>query len=433
MKIFLDTMIWLHYRPIEDIDIREVASIAEPITIVVPRITLRELDKHKDQHKSSKVRDRARWTLNLIEQVSGNPSFRLKNGVQIELYQRIPSVDFEKLGLSKESGDEYLIATVLTYQNENPNEIVRVYTEDTTPRITAKPLGVNAVAFPEHLKLAPELDPLEKENRELKAELNRLKTARPNLEFGFLVNGARAGTLVVNLEKPVEFATEAVNAAIQELRAKYPHKPIAPALQPGDNAAFVKHLLSMESAAIPREEYVRYNRDVDEYLKAAGEFFKRTHKQRVEKALSHPLKIQVANVGSVPAEDVDIWLHFPDGCLLYEELPEDIEEPNPPIAPMSRLEMMRNGLDLHIPSSRFNDFGPLKLPGGFSLRKTNSYEITDHFDRIKHGHAECVNEFILTFSTFESAASFQVEYRVTAANTPTPLVGTLNVRVEKRI
>jgi hypothetical protein len=432
MKIFLDTMIWLHYQPIDDVDIRDVASAAEPITIVVPRITLKELDKHKDQHKSSKVRDRARRTLNLIEQASGDPNFRLKNGVQIELYQRIPFVDFEKLGLSKESGDEYLIATVLTYQSERPNEVVWLYTEDTTPRITAKPLGVNAVAFPEHLKLAPEPDPLEKENRELKAELNRLKTARPNLEFGFLVNGVRAGTLVINLEKPVGFATEAVNAMIQELRVKYPHKPIAPTFQPGDNAAFVKQLLSMESAAIPREEYARYNRDVDEYLKAAGEFFRRTHQQQVEKTLSHPLRIQVANVGSVPAEDVDVWLHFPDGCLLYEELPEEMEEPSPPVAPMSRLEMMHNGLGLHIPSSRLNDFGSLKLPGGFSLRKTNSYEITDHFNRIKHGHAECVNEFILTFSAFDSAASFQVDYRVTAANLPTPLVGTLNVRVEKR-
>jgi hypothetical protein len=76
------------------------------------------------------------------------------------------------------------------------------------------------------------------------------------------------------------------------------------------------------------------------------------------------------------------------------------------------------------------DFSPATL-SGFSLRKTNSYEVKDHFKRIKHGHQVSVNALVMTFPTFDSAASFQIDYRVTAANMPVPLTGKLNVKVVK--
>lgn len=68
----------------------------------------------------------------------------------------------------------------------------------------------------------------------------------------------------------------------------------------------------------------------------------------------------------------------------------------------------------------------------FSLCKTtNSYEVRDSFQRIKHGHSADVKEFTLTFSSYANAGSFGIDYRITAANLPVPVEGRLNVKVVK--
>ena len=67
MKLFLDSMLYLHYRAVEEIDLCAQFR-TDTLTVVIPRIVLRELDKHKTTHPSSKVRERARRILKKIEQ-----------------------------------------------------------------------------------------------------------------------------------------------------------------------------------------------------------------------------------------------------------------------------------------------------------------------------------------------------------------------------
>ena len=65
-KIFIDTMIFLHYKAIDGIDLCCLLNVDE-LVIVIPRITLRELDKHKNIHASKKVRDRAKRIVSKLE------------------------------------------------------------------------------------------------------------------------------------------------------------------------------------------------------------------------------------------------------------------------------------------------------------------------------------------------------------------------------
>jgi hypothetical protein len=53
---FLDTMIYLHYRPVAEIDWQRVLDTAR-VDILVPRITVRELDRHKNTHASSRIHE----------------------------------------------------------------------------------------------------------------------------------------------------------------------------------------------------------------------------------------------------------------------------------------------------------------------------------------------------------------------------------------
>lgn len=76
----------------------------------------------------------------------------------------------------------------------------------------------------------------------------------------------------------------------------------------------------------------------------------------------------------------------------------------------------------------FPDLGP---PSSFRLRKTNSYEISDHFGRIKHGQIEELPELFLTFDSYEEAASFHCRYEISVGNLPDVLKGHLHFVIEK--
>ena len=57
--VFIDTMIFLHYKAVEEINFPELFNV-DKISILVPRITLRELDEQKNIHTQSKIRERAK-------------------------------------------------------------------------------------------------------------------------------------------------------------------------------------------------------------------------------------------------------------------------------------------------------------------------------------------------------------------------------------
>ena len=56
--LFLDTNIYLHYIDVEQINWDKIVGDTS-ITIVVPRITIREIDQHKDQSRR-KIQKRAK-------------------------------------------------------------------------------------------------------------------------------------------------------------------------------------------------------------------------------------------------------------------------------------------------------------------------------------------------------------------------------------
>lgn len=67
----------------------------------------------------------------------------------------------------------------------------------------------------------------------------------------------------------------------------------------------------------------------------------------------------------------------------------------------------------------------------FRMRKTNSYEVSDHFRRIKNGQTETLPELFLTFNSHEEATSFHCTYEINVGNLPDALKGTLHFVIEK--
>lgn len=55
--IVLDTMVFLHYQPLEKINFADILGSANHV-VVIPLITLNELDQHKNTHQNPQIRER---------------------------------------------------------------------------------------------------------------------------------------------------------------------------------------------------------------------------------------------------------------------------------------------------------------------------------------------------------------------------------------
>ena len=436
MKVFLDCMIYLHYRSVEELDLPSLLA-AESVAIVIPRITLRELDKQKNTHPSSKVRDRARRVLKKIEQWTGGEA-SVRQGVSVEFFPVVPTIDYEKLGLNLQWSDDVLIATILEYQKIHSGTRVVLITQDSGPRLTARHVGIPVEELPAEMKLPEEPDPLEVENRELTRRLERVQSALPQLTVCFAGADEPQTHARFTFSSPSNTMEDDIASKMADLLSQLPkqHPPSAPASTPRDSLAglHAQYVMMSQFDLIEPGEYERYNRAVDAYLAEYEQYMRETWEQKAALRRTIRFQIEVRNTGTAPAEDVDVEFHFPDGFDLVSEddLPELPEAPSPPRQPRTRVQMMTEGIahfsHLSIPSPAIAHF---KMPVSFKIERTGSFTVTDHFARIKHGGSVKMPEIFLTFASYEAAGSFHCEYTIRPANLPNPIRGKLHIIIDK--
>jgi hypothetical protein len=282
-------------------------------------------------------------------------------------------------------------------------------------------LGIPVFEYPEEWKLDEEPDPTAKELRELRAEVERSKRARPRLRCGFLADGQLTTNVIIRLSRPAPFP----KTEFQELLAKdlkeFPVKRPARYLNPHER--LLGQMLEPDKA-----EFDRYNSEVAAYPARFTAYCQECHARLVFEKLATQVHCQVQNDGEIPADDVDLELIFPAWCRVMESLPEEPEAPSKPVPPKSRLDV--RALDYPVVARPFLAIRPEQE--SFSIRPSeSSLVVKKHFERIKHGHTREVNVFLVTFSDLSHAKSFEVKGRITAANLREPLDILINVQVEK--
>lgn len=426
MKVFLDTMIFLHYRSLDQLNLAEILG-TPPHTVLVPRITLRELDKHKNTHRSSRIQERARKVLQKIERWVKGEEIRL--GVSVEFLSAMPMVDYEKLGLNPDWSDDILIATVFQYKTDHPDdESIVLVTQDTGPRMTASQLGIRVIDMPEKYKLPSEPDPIELENRELTKTIAALQNALPKLIVAFAGSDESEHHATFRLPRPPESMEHEIARKLEELKTKLPKS------HPPKSAASLMQTQLAGLNYIDPEEYERFNQGVDEYIKSYEQYMQDTWEVQAAIRRSLRFKIEIRNIGTSPAEDVDVLLHFPNGFRLFSEddFPNIPKEPRPPRKPRSRMQMVTDRIS-SIPHLDFThpSLPDFKIPSSFTIDRTESYNVRDHFPRIKHGDSVVLPEMFLTFDSYELASSFNCQYTIRPANLPEPITGELHFVIDK--
>lgn len=213
---FPDTNIFLHFQFFPEIDWLEVLD-AKSVTLVIPPIIPRELDKHKYSHSSERIKDRAtKVTKKFFELLRSKNNVRPK--VDIDFQRVEPQTEFENNNLSKDSQDDHLIASILRFQNEIGNKGILV-TNDFTLTVKAHQLDIEVAELPEKYQIKSEVSPDKKKIAELESELAQLKVKLPKLQL-ISENGGKE--IVAQHISNETFTIEDVENEIKLIKSKYP-------------------------------------------------------------------------------------------------------------------------------------------------------------------------------------------------------------------
>ena len=425
---FLDTNWFLHHQFPDQVDWCRLLG-AGAVEIVLAPMVVRELNKHKDSPSSPKLRRRAAEVLIKIDDLlAEHPQAALRPDVTLRYETREPLIDLAAHQLSAQVPDDQLVASMIAQRDRDPAAPVVLVTADTGLRLKAQGHGFAIHRPAAAFKLPTEDDPQEKRIKELERENRDLRDRIPKVELRF-ADGERL--LRGQIRAPQDY-TAAITQKLAEVREKHPKKGIAtPGSSPMQMTAMLASLNTLNQ--ISAEDIAEYNEQLDRYYARYEGFLEAIAARGNAQRRTLRLDLILFNEGTAPAEDLDVFLHFPDGFILHgeDDRPGRPEQPRPPAQPRPYFERsLGYGIALPELAPRV-EMPRIYDPTDPRIRRTNSYEVTVTYKRLKQQLQQALKPLWLTFDSYELATSFSVDYRLNAASLPHEKTGRLDVLVEK--
>lgn len=427
-KVFIDTNILLHYKLFTEIDWCNILNY-EYIRLYLTSTNLQELDNFKyDQNKKRK--ERARKVIKHISELDELEitTFRVRKDVILEIITAEPPTKiFSKYNLDPYVQDDRILAAIISFK-ENDNAEILILTDDINLRLKAKKFGIGIINLPEELSLTDEPDENEKEIKKLSNELLKYQKAAPDLIILF---DNQTHTKEFSLKKPTIEKEEFIRQKMKEIKEKYPLKVF-----PNTNIHNPQLLNVVISGMYTEQDYMNYNDELKEYYIQYENYLAKKYTKESHNSHTLTIELLAANNGGSPADDIDIYFHFPDGFEIFSEYQfcEGLIAPKPPELSNSLSRMISNS-HFTIPDYLTNTIQSRNINppnvSGFSIKKTKSYDIQSAIRRLKHFNQLQLDTLFIIFASYEAAKSFSFDYRIIAANTPIEKKGKLNVIVKK--
>lgn len=442
---FPDTNIFLHFQFFTEIPWNKVLQ-AKSTTLVIPPIIPKELDKHKYNHASERLRERAnKVTKKLAELLRAKTEVRPKVKV---LFERIePQNEFDKYHLSKESQDDYFIASILRFQEETGNSAILV-TNDLSLTIKAELLNINFFELPEQYKNKTEENPEKKKIRKLETEIRELKNLSPKLELSVSKCEKSSVEEITNDKKMKE---------IDRIKIEFP-KYDAPKL-PEESTKInsnlslkvsgmdIYRLFSNENkidlllntgkvVSVYPSDIRFYNSEIEKFYKEYEEYLNKESDIIDLRLRTIMFQVYLTNSGTLPAWDVRVSLTFPEKFRATTNVenfsyPEEIKPPQ--LLNISNKNKSSNYFNNYLFHQPIPDF---KLKNKLDEVEIESIEnkvsAKFQFIKINHGYSiESPKILYITFPKNHIIKPFQLHYKITAENIPQAIEGKLNVKIDK--
>ena len=190
--VFCDTMVFLHYRLFSEIDFRSLVQ-SDSVTLMVPEQVSNEIDWHKNTNPAKRLRERAGKVsakiATLIERIDVESlSTKIRDGYFFAFLMH-KNIDLSKYGLDSQNNDHKIIAAIINFQIEHPDDKIFFFTHDNAATITARVHNISTRKLPDELKLKDDLSEDERQIKKLEAEIAKYKNAIPNLALINKISG----------------------------------------------------------------------------------------------------------------------------------------------------------------------------------------------------------------------------------------------------
>jgi hypothetical protein len=454
--VFLDTMIFLHYQPVAQIDWHAALGIdrADPVALVVAGVVVTEIDKHKDQ--SPRLRDRARRVSSEFEKYFLRGAAQLRDNVTITLALAAPQADFSALGLSQSKNDDVLLAAVIEYREAHPGVTCILVSRDMYLRLRAPDFAVDARKLDDTYALPVVEDEHEKEVKSLRRQLAVLSARLPRLELQAAGGGNTVRHAIAQI--PPLTSAELEEALREEERLLPPvehYRPPKPAVVNIDELTATGNDLSkladISQSQVRRllgeyyaeQDLARYAEERAEHL---ASFLARLQAQRerdADRARHFVAALQLVNEGNAPADDIDVRLDLPSGLWAF---PMAISSSSTPLKrpsrpkPRSPFDLGSLGLGGSAVSARpwMPDIPTLDQAlsrpnvSSFSISTEEPQHIKAHVRQVKHGLPVALPRLYLYLQPGSAVRPFQISYALHAANIPEPVRGEINVLLTEK-
>lgn len=427
IALFPDTNLFLHYKPVTDIDWRSLVA-GKDVRLVVCLQVIKELDEKKNH---SELGDRAARAIREIRSCKSNMT-EVRPGVTLEIFNEEIRLDRLPSHMSPDSADDRIVYQAKQYAQVHSIEDVAVVTEDYGMELRCDASGLRSIS-PDPADRLPDPDSeLKKKNQRLANELATLTNRLPKLSLR-----ATGGTTSSEAQFSIELKRPEPLDPELETRAK---RSVHVTRHP-PNAESDPYRLATRYRldTVPDSEYARYNRELEEYFQAYSTYVPLRSGYLDARARSFPFELLLDNVGTSPAEDVDVHLHIPADVIesVTKEPENDLEIPAQPALPKEPSSLLMGMNDLasyREPSPSYLDtlLAPVRHDGlqwSRVLREGNEFVIRAKIGRLKHTLTISIGKFRARFASWDVVHPLHTTCSITAGNHPTEVTQSLGLRV----
>lgn len=438
MYLYVDANVFMHYRHFTEIDWCALAEV-DQVVLILCAITLKELDRHKDEHRLRKMRMRVSGVVKRIDEVLGDElEGRVRESVDLRFQVDATAADVEAHRLDPRSNDDVLLATVLEHRGREPDEDVAIVHHDRTLKLKARSRGIPTIPLGVEYRLEDALDEQDREIRELRRELGEIKARAPKLSLAFDVEDSPSLLRLTVAPPYPEPSAEAKAEELSAVRTRLDHfdrpSPAPTGLGLSAFAAFIPR--------ITEEQREEFRQELDLYLEKYAAWIDKRPKVETVRRRFKKLGLELVNDGKVPAENVDLYVEIPEWLRVVtaDELPEVPRGPVPPKRPEPQGLFGIGRLEYGPPLRPLLPYDPLRANLG-PQNVSDAVVVTDDPRRaryvhmsvreLKHGHAVTLEPAIyVVFPSHGAVRGFEIRYEITAGNVHEKVTGALNVAAE---
>jgi len=360
--VFLDTSVLMEFRRPDEIPWRDLVGGDDVVLVVAPKVQ-NEIDNHK-RSDSRRKRKRAEGLVRWFREIKGRPSIAV--GVSLQFLTVEPRA-FDAHDLDPNVADDRLLASVLAYPASGGEAAARIATGDFGMELKAGARRVLVIVVPDDYRLEPEEDAEVVELRRERDELRRRAGRVPELLVSFPDELAH---LKIVLAPAPQLAPLEVDMILDQERTKLTEFREVVATVRGSHEAYATEASADDSSRVAKQLG-----DLRAHLEAASE-------RRQVESRSFQVVLMLANKGTAPAKNIDVYFKLPEWVHLREEpiFPEVPERPK--VDDWLTQSMFAIGLRTHA----FPAIAPivaLQLDGFFAEDAPRW-----HILRLRHGEVE---------------------------------------------